>query len=195
MQGGARPSAEVPKACGRWPSGGAHKKIIPDRRSGIDLFIAVILHIIQCIFAALQNKQIERYAVFRSDFIQFFKQRLGKSDGSRHIRTFEFIINFEHFHHPIIYYANLGYNNITIYGCISWDNVLYYIIRRMISMIECTCTHCIYQENNRCMLDNIEVSYGGMCHSAILIYIEDEELEARKKAQRDYLDMVDDELE
>lgn len=45
------------------------------------------------------------------------------------------------------------------------------------------------------MLDNIEVSYGGMCHSAILIYIEDEELEAIKKAQRDYLDMVDDELE
>ena len=39
MQEKARPSAEVPKACGRWPSGGAHKKIIPNRSRGFCYFL------------------------------------------------------------------------------------------------------------------------------------------------------------
>lgn len=62
-------------------------------------------------------------------------------------------------------------------------------------MIVCSCTHCIYQENDRCMLEEVEVGYGGMCHSAILIYIDPDELEERKKAQRDYLDFIDGEIE
>lgn len=65
----------------------------------------------------------------------------------------------------------------------------------MISMIECSCAFCIYQENFRCTLDYVSISDAGMCLSGTHVYIDLDDLEKMKKAQREHLDKVDEELE
>lgn len=45
----------------------------------------------------------------------------------------------------------------------------------------CENKFCIYQNNNKCIDDNIELDISGLCQSCILINIDDELLEKLKK--------------
>ncbi len=55
-------------------------------------------------------------------------------------------------------------------------------------MIECLKELCIYQKNDRCMLDNIELDMNGCCDSCICPMIPEEVLEREKEKLRKRLD-------
>ena len=78
---------------------------------------------LQSIFTALQNKEIERNIVLRRSFVQFLEKRLCKPNGPRNISRFEFSINFKHninSHYNIMLKNHLIY--ITVYGCVFNEN-------------------------------------------------------------------------
>lgn len=86
--------------------------------------IVLIFHILQCVFTALQNKQIKGNIIFGRRFIELFKQRLGKTHRPCYIRALKLVIYLKHFYHQYNIMLIFGYIYITIYGC---KNIVYNI--------------------------------------------------------------------
>ncbi len=47
---------------------------------------------------------------------------------------------------------------------------------------------CIYQEDNECILNEIEIDYAGMCRSCLTVSIPETQLTEMKRAERESLD-------
>ncbi len=78
------------------------------------LVVVILMSVIQCIFAALQNQKIEGYIVVGSKFVELLKKLLGKSYSSWNVGTFKFFINFKHVYFLFFYMLYLYYLLIII---------------------------------------------------------------------------------
>ena len=74
-----------------------------------------------------------------------------------------------------------GYIYITKNGCIIYNTMLQY---QKGEIMRCENCFCIYQENGKCVLDEINIDITGQCDSCIYVDIPKSDLENIKNTQR-----------
>lgn len=70
---------------------------------------------------------------------------------------------------------------ITIFGCITGRAVIYFF---RVILMNCENFLCIYEKNNKCLLDTINLDILGQCTNCVYISIENDLLDTLKKNTR-----------